>query len=112
MRLFGHAGLRDLFTTHRGSGIIVDEDDEVDDGYGGTRRRRRTRDRRGQYPPAPSEEGKKLMATGTFGENAHYEDKLRKRKERLATRLMYRELGTHADTPHRTDRLMSQVLMA
>ncbi|KAL8972209.1 MAG: hypothetical protein Q9183_000667 [Haloplaca sp. 2 TL-2023] len=111
MRLFGHAGLRDLFTTHRGSGILVGEDDEVDDGYGGTRRRRRTRDRRGQYPPVPSEEGKKLMATGTFGQNGHYEDKLRKRKERLATRLMYRELGTQADTPRRTDRLMSQGLI-
>ncbi|KAL8873357.1 MAG: hypothetical protein Q9174_001159 [Haloplaca sp. 1 TL-2023] len=111
MQLFGHAGLRDLFTTHRGSGIIVDEDDEVDDGYGGTRRRRRAQDRRGQYPPVPSVEGKKLMASGTFGENLHFEDKIRKRKDRLALRLMYRELGTHVSARNRTDRLMSQRLI-
>lgn len=111
MRLFGHAGLRDLFTNHRGlaSGNPPDDDDdEVEDGYAGTRRRRRAKGSRGRYPPVPSEEGKRLMTTGTFGETGSYEDKLRNRKERLATRLMYRELGIHADSSNRTTRLASQ----
>lgn len=49
------------------------------------------------------------MANGTFGGNEYYEDKLRKRRECLARRLMYRELGVHMDSPTRTNKLISQV---
>ncbi|KAL9599967.1 MAG: hypothetical protein Q9179_003384 [Wetmoreana sp. 5 TL-2023] len=111
MRLFGHAGLRDLFTTHLGHASGNPADDEEADGYSGSRRRRRAKGSTGRYPPVPSEEGRNLMASGIFGEDGYFEDKLRKRKERLATRLMYRELGVHADSPHRTNRLASQGLI-
>lgn len=116
LRLFGNAGLRDLFTTHRvhaSGNPPIDEGDEAEGGYGGlgSPRTRRIRKTSARYPPIPSEKGRELMASGTFGENDHYEDKLRKRKDRLASRLMYRELGVHADSPKRVNRLVSQGLI-
>ncbi|KAL8708258.1 MAG: hypothetical protein Q9220_006835 [cf. Caloplaca sp. 1 TL-2023] len=92
MRLFGHAGLRDLFTTHRpdaAGGSLPGEDDEGEEGFGGIstwRRRRRIRRPSKAYPTVPSEEGKRLMASGAFGHCEYYEDKLRRRKERLTRR--------------------------
>lgn len=111
MSLFGSSGLRDLFTTHRGNASgnpPLDDDDEEEDVYSG-RRRRRTKGRSGRFPPVPSAEGQELMASGTFGDNEYYEDKLRKRRVRLARRLMYRELGCQPVTPSRTNKLISQV---
>lgn len=110
MRLFGHAGLRGLFTNHRSnsSGNPADDDDDPDNGFG-SRRRRRGKASKGRYPAIPSEEGEKLMATGNFGESQHYEDRLRNRKRRLATRLMYRELGTSPYAPNRANKLAAQV---
>ncbi|KAI4259515.1 MAG: hypothetical protein LQ352_000702 [Teloschistes flavicans] len=112
MRLFGHAGLRDLFTNHRSgdSGNLSDDDDDSDNGYG-NRRRRRGKASKGRYPAVPSEEGERLMAAGTFGESEHFEDKLRNRKRRLATRLMYRELGTSPYAPNRANKLAAQSLI-
>lgn len=114
LRLFGNGGLRDLFTTHIGHASgnpPIEEEDEADDGYGGlgNRRARRSNKDSARYPPIPSEKGRELMGSGTFGENEYYEDKLRKRKDRLASRLMYRELGIHADSPKRVNKLVSQV---
>lgn len=110
MRLFGHAGLQGLFTNHRSnsSGNPPDDDDDPDNGYGSRRRRRGKASKEG-YPTVPSEEGEKLMATGTFGESEHYEDRLRNRKGRLATRLMYRELGISSHAPNRANKLAAQV---
>ncbi|KAL9587224.1 MAG: hypothetical protein Q9212_000383 [Teloschistes hypoglaucus] len=109
MRLFGHAGLRGLFTNHRSNsaGNPPDDDDHLDNGYG-SRRGRRGKASKGRYPAIPSEEGEKLMATGTFGESQHYEDRLRNRKGRLATRLMYRELGLSPYAPNRANKLTAQ----
>ncbi|KAL8839060.1 MAG: hypothetical protein Q9170_001896 [Blastenia crenularia] len=112
LRLFGNTGLRELFTTHRGH-AYGDSDEQTDDGYGGIRNRRLRHGNKvpGRYPPIPSEEGRRLMSNGIFGDNEYYEDKLRKRKDRLARRLMYRELGVHADAPKRTNKLVSQGLI-
>ncbi|KAL8863475.1 MAG: hypothetical protein Q9178_000156 [Gyalolechia marmorata] len=66
---------------------------------------------RGSYPPIPSEEGKRLMSSGTFGETGSYEGKLGKRKDRLARRLIYREMGVSQDSPGRANRLISQGLI-
>ncbi|KAL8953985.1 MAG: hypothetical protein Q9222_000195 [Ikaeria aurantiellina] len=117
MRLFGHSGLRDLLTTHRSGAagdLLPGEDDDGDEELGGIstwRRRRRAKRPSKQYPTVPSEEGKRLMESGTFGDCGYYEDKLRRRKERLARRLIYRELGSHADSPSRTNKLISQGLI-
>lgn len=114
MQLLGNAGLQRLFTSHRASGsraLNADDDGEIEDGYGGPSigRNRRAKEGKLKFPPVPSEEGKKLMESGNFGRNEYYEDILRKRKNRLSRRLMSRELGTNADHPLRSNRLMSQV---
>lgn len=113
MRLFGHAGLRNLFAPHTSANPPLDEDgegnedEEVENTY--SRLRRRTKRSSTSVPTVPSEFGQRLMASGTFGENQYYEDKLRKRKERLVRRLMYRELGIQSVTPNRLNKLISQV---
>ncbi|KAL8775785.1 MAG: hypothetical protein Q9194_003636 [Teloschistes cf. exilis] len=95
------------FTT---SGNPPDDDDDPDNGYG-SRRRRRGKASKERYPTVPSEEGGRLMATGTFGESEHYEDRLRNRKGRLTTRLMYRELGISSHAPNRANKLVAQSLI-
>ncbi|KAI4206775.1 MAG: hypothetical protein LQ348_000843 [Seirophora lacunosa] len=115
MRLFGHAGLRNLFAPHTSANPPLDEDgegnedEEVENTY--SRLRRRTKRSSTSVPTVPSEFGQRLMASGTFGENQYYEDKLRKRKERLVRRLMYRELGIQSVTPNRLNKLISQGLI-
>lgn len=113
LRLFGQHGLQDLFRTHHANALGNPplDNDEEDDGYTGrgSRRRRQGRPVPSRYPPIPSEEGRRLMSSGTFGETGFYEDKLRKRKDRLARRLIYRELGVNQDPPARANKLISQV---
>ncbi|KAL8759576.1 MAG: hypothetical protein Q9199_000699 [Rusavskia elegans] len=115
LRLFGQHGLQDLFRTHHANALGNPplDDDEEDDGYTGrgSRRRRQGRPVPSRYPPIPSEEGRRLMSSGTFGETGFYEDKLRKRKDRLARRLIYRELGVNQDPPARANKLISQGLI-
>lgn len=81
-----------------------DDDEESYMGYGAQRRSRRSRRQPigDRYPPIPSEEGKQLMASGTFGANDRCEhsacgmpmsnEALRKRKK-LARRMFDREMG-------------------
>lgn len=79
-----------------------DEDDEDDSDYGqgtgydpvGPRRRRN----RGnvEFEKVPSEAGRDLMNTGTFGTNPRARDSI-KRKKRLAYNVMQRELGLGSD---------------
>lgn len=113
MRLFGHAGLRNLFAPHTLGNQPLDdngeENQDEEEGNTYSRRRRRTKGSSISVPAVPSECGQRLMATGTFGDNEYYEDKLRKRKKRLVRRLMYRELGTQSTTPNRMNKLISQV---
>ncbi|KAL9600624.1 MAG: hypothetical protein Q9219_003057 [cf. Caloplaca sp. 3 TL-2023] len=115
LRLFGNTGLRNLFTAHRGQvlGNPFDEDEEEDASHGetGSRRTRRIKQASEKYPPIPSEEGRRLMASGTFGDNEYYGDKFRNRKDRFARSLMYRELGVHASSPKRVNKLVSQGLI-
>ena len=97
LRLLGHAGLRQILS-HRGVGRFTgdDDDNEDDDGCNYGRRRRRPKGSTVQLPPVPNPEGEKLMDSGIFGTNVHYQDVLRKRKKRVARRLMERELGANA----------------
>lgn len=113
LRLFGQHGLQDLFRNPQVNtlGNAPQDDEEEDDGCTGRsgRRRRRGQPTPSRYAPIPSEQGKRLMSSGTFGETGFYEDKLRNRKDRLARRLIYRELGISQGPPARANKLISQV---
>ena len=107
MQLLGHAGLRRIFANH--SAIVVPDDDGGESYGSGIRRRRRTKRSKHPFPPVPSEEGTKLMRSGTFGSTDYYRDLLKKRNRRLATRIMNRELGTERSHPAYQDKIMAQV---
>ncbi len=116
MHLLGHAGLHRLFTNHHTanpgrSDPDDDEDIDLDDGYGGfgARRRQRPKGTKTKPPPIPSEEGRKLMNSGSFGTSNHYQRRPRT-KIQLATSLMSRELGIHRRDAIRTTKLLSHVI--
>lgn len=102
-QLLGTNGLRRLLA--RGAGGIApflagvedsDEDEEEDDDFD-PRMGRRTRSSRRprqqvEFEKVPSEEGRKLMLSGTFGGNERGEDSF-KRRRKLASRLVRREMG-------------------
>lgn len=121
-QLLGTNGLRRLLA--RGAGGIApflavedDEDDEDDDDFD-PRISRRTRSSKRlpnqpvEFEKVPSEEGRKLMLGGNFGGNERREDSF-KRKKRLASRLMRREmaLGSYGRQKAR-DGLLRQVRLA
>ncbi|KAI7111505.1 WD40 repeat-like protein, partial [Hortaea werneckii] len=95
----GHVALED-----DGEEEEEDEDDDLGSylGYGARRRRHRRAFTGDRYPKIPSEEGKKLMASGIFGNNDRCnhtacgeplsESTLRKRRK-LHHRMLDRELG-------------------
>lgn len=125
LRLLGNAGLRRILAQHGGGLISLganddddeeDNDDDDDNGFGAyssafgsRRRRRRSAEENTPPPPVPSPEGQKLMESGTFGSNEYYQDALRKRKKRLAQKLMYRELGTDLHQLRRANKSIAQV---
>ena len=112
LQLLGHAGLRRIFANHGGAGLrVLDVDEDDDDSLDGLlgRRRRRPRGTKAKHPPVPSEEGRKLMTSGTFGSNEYYKDILYKRKPRLARRLMSRELGQDTVQSKNVNGLIAQV---
>ena len=87
----------------------MDEDDN-DDTYGiRSRRRQRPKCIKHPYPPVPSEEGTRLMRSGTFGCTGSYQDILRKRNKRLARRLLSREQGVENDHLGTQEKIISQV---
>ena len=61
------------------------------------------------FPKVPSDVGRVLMSSGNFGSNEYYQNILRKRKRKLALRLMARELGLDAVQDMTANRLVSQV---
>lgn len=86
-----------------------DDDDDDDDqyyGYGSRRTRRRRNQHVGdRYPKIPSEEGKKLMESGTFGTNDHcdhsacglpYSQTAMHKRRKLARRMFDREVGVES----------------
>ncbi|GAB7353573.1 hypothetical protein MBLNU459_g4000t2 [Dothideomycetes sp. NU459] len=120
LRLLGQAGLRGLFANHtatrRHAAADDDDDDDDDDGDAsflgawGRRTRRPKRENSG-YPKVPSEEGKKLMESGTFGINERRQGTYG-RKKKLAYRAMMRELGLGSSGAQRSaNRLLSQTLI-
>lgn len=73
----------------------------------GRRRRRRRAATPVEFPKVPSDIGRELMNSGTFGSNEYYQDIVRKKKRKLARRVMSRELGL--DTVH--DKRISRLLL-
>ncbi len=112
MQLLGQAGLRRIFANHGDSRAAADEDEageEVDTSGFGTRRRRRTKRAKHPYPAVPSEEGTRLMRSGTFGCTEYYQDILKKKNKRLARRLLSRELGAERGQFGTQGQIISQV---
>ncbi|KAF1838815.1 WD40 repeat-like protein [Decorospora gaudefroyi] len=99
MQLLGTAGLGRLFASnfaprsgHRRRRHDEEYDDEEEAGPTGPTGPRG----RDLFEKVPSEQGKELMQTGTFGSNPRTEDTI-KRKKRLAYEIMRRELGAGSD---------------
>lgn len=112
--MLGANGLRRILQSHGLLGPGIDDEDDDDDEYGvqmhygfgfGRRRRRRQGPPEEVYPKVPSEVGRELMMSGHYGNNPDYVDDLKKRKKRLATKLMWRELGIE---PGRAQRRTTQ----
>jgi DDB1- and CUL4-associated factor 11 len=93
MRLLGQVGLRQIWNSRRYRDL-EDEDDESepDNGYGGIAPKRKRGRGRDAFEKVPSQEGRLLMESGTFGSNDRAEDTM-KRKKRLTYQIMRRELG-------------------
>ncbi|KAL9084705.1 MAG: hypothetical protein Q9165_007953 [Trypethelium subeluteriae] len=103
IQLLGHAGLRQIFTQH-GTGRALSTDDDGDDSPANAthesspRPKRRRGTGRCMYPSIPSETGKELMQSGTFGANDRPDVSERlegslKRRKKMAYQTMMRELG-------------------
>ncbi|KAI0183823.1 LEC14B protein [Xylaria flabelliformis] len=106
----GLVSQREILNLLRGRnlGILLNNDDDDDDdgNWGATRlRRRRTLDPN-RFPKVPSEKGRALMNSGTFGA-VDISSPLRKKKQ-LARRILERELGTG----DRSYRRMNQGMIA
>ncbi|KAE8150497.1 WD40-repeat-containing domain protein [Aspergillus avenaceus] len=106
LNLLASNGLRHIlhYNGWQGGGAM-DGDEEDDDELGalfGLRRRARRGDG-DPLPTVPSDEGRKLMASGDFGSNSHYLDELKKRRKSLAMRTMWRELGVDVSGNSRRD---------
>jgi len=94
MRLLGDAGFGRLFaSTYRPHYSDDDDEDESepDTGYGGVARKRRGRGR-AAFQKVPSDEGRELMNTGTFGSCDRPQSTIKRRKL-LASRILDRELA-------------------
>ncbi|KAK6382150.1 hypothetical protein LTS17_004036 [Exophiala oligosperma] len=103
-RLLGPNG-RDLFGD--------DDDDDYEPGYGGfsARRRRRGRPKPAseRFPKIPSDAGRALMNSGIYGSKDSHIDILRKRKQTISERLLWRRLGLDArSSMRRQNRLIAQ----
>lgn len=114
MRLLGQAGLERLSTNHNmahaGPFGPDDEDTDLDDGYGGfgIRRRQRPRGAKTKPPPVPSDEGRKLMASGSFGTSIDSQIRA-KMGTQLARSLLSRELGIDRVKSVTKNKLLSHV---
>lgn len=107
MQLLGHAGLRRIFANH--SGALLDIDDDGGNNAAERRRRRPHQSRQHRYPAVPSEEGIKLMRSGTFGCTDDHRETRMRRNKKLATRIMNRELGIERSHSTSQDNIMAQV---
>ena len=92
LRLLGHAAIRQILQTQgwRLSGFDDSDDELSAQGWG--RRRRRPNQGQPQFETVPSDVGRDLMWSGTFGNNDRLEDRVQ-RKKQLAYKVLNREIG-------------------
>ena len=110
LRLFTQGGLQGLF----GGGEVLEaeqqDDDEDDPDYYPRGMGRRFRRNRADFPKVPSDEGRELMESGSFGTNERDDHIIRKKK--LASSIMRRELGLGSPGKERsTNKLAAQGLI-
>jgi WD repeat-containing protein 23 len=117
MRLLANSEIGRLFLR---TGVHVDvsdgeDSDDDDDDYSTTWRRRRRRPKAdpNRFPKVPSDEGTELMNSGLFGSSEEHTtapDGKSLRRQKLASRLLERELATESFSKQRLNqRLMTQV---
>ncbi|KAI1919785.1 hypothetical protein LOZ12_002254 [Ophidiomyces ophidiicola] len=96
-RLLGASGLRRILQTHGLWREHAPHDDNNEDafvfGSYGFRRRPRRKPAEDLYPKIPSDEGAELMASGAFGSNHHYVDRMKNRRASFAMKMLSRELA-------------------
>ena len=110
--MLGHAGLRRIFASHGGARFTLgdlDEPENDEDRDGGTENGNVKKMTEVVFPKVPSDVGRMLMISGNFGSNEYYQDTLKKRKRKLARRLMNRELGLDIVHDRTANRLVLQV---
>lgn len=108
LNILAPTGLRQILRHHGlHNGPLGDTDEDEDFGIFSFRKRRHGAS--DEPPKVPSDVGTELMGSGDFGSNPHYADELRRRKNSLATKLMWRELGLDMVGRHRQTRSISQV---
>ncbi|KAL1959638.1 hypothetical protein VTO42DRAFT_1673 [Malbranchea cinnamomea] len=108
---FGAEGLRQFLQGH---GLLRRRLNLDDEGSRSSQFRRRHRQRPLEelYPKIPSDMGKKLMASGTYGYNPYFIDRMKRRDKSLYTRLLWRELGSGPlGARRRASRAISQGLI-
>ena len=97
------AGARELIRLLRQRGFHIRSRDLADDSDdyepeahrvgASSNRHRHKRYRVAELPPVPNPEGRKLMDAGVFGSSRNDLASVRQRSQRLAEKLVYRELG-------------------
>ena len=102
MNLLGHVGLNRLLAAHFPGGS--DESDDEYFPYGRRQRLRRRRDNPPALEKVPSAAGRALMEKGVFGGMDCNSDAV-KRSDRIAYRLMQREIGVLDDGCRRSSKL-------
>lgn len=108
LNILAPTGLRQILRHHGVHGGPLGDSDEDDD-FGIFTFRKRRHGASDEPPKVPSDAGTELMGLGDFGSNLYYADELRKRKNALATKLMWRELGLDTVGGQRPTRSISQV---
>ena len=101
-----------------GGRLVIDDDEDDDDDGSYTfsnayrRRRRRPKPAGDRFPKIPSEAGKELMTSGTYGSRDSFVDIRRRRRRNMSERLMWRRLGLDArPSTSRQNRLIAQELI-
>ncbi|KAI9825987.1 MAG: hypothetical protein M1819_007488 [Sarea resinae] len=114
MRLLGgHSGFARILAQHLpgGRAMLDEENDDLEGGYGGLPGRRRRRPK-AELPKVPSDTGRELMESGTFGSNEPFEGSFKK-KRKLSSRILNRELGLldNVSRQRTANKLISQGLI-
>ena len=116
MRLLANSELgRLFFTAARVDGLDDDDEDDADFHPLWARRRRRERPDPNRFPKVPSDVGRDLMISGTFGvddeRTASTDERTRTgNKKKLAMRILKRELAQETHSRQKLNhKLMAQV---